>query len=142
MKFLACRFDPEADNAKPCMQDHDIALEPTHQVLLDVMLRIKQQDGALSLRKSCRQGVYGSDAFNINGRNRLARVTPVRALKAPIVLRLLPSFPVICDLVVDMPRFSKQQSPIKPCLVNDGAAPERERSQSLQESDELNGFYE
>ena len=57
MKFLACRFDPEADNAKPGLKDHDIALEPTHQMLLDVMLRIKQQDGTLSLRKSCRHGV-------------------------------------------------------------------------------------
>ena len=111
-------------------------------MLLDVMLQIKQQDGTLSLRKSCRLGVYGSDAININGRNRLACVTPVRALKPPIVLRPLPSFPVICDLVVDMTRFSKQKCPMKPCLINDGAAPERQRSQSLQESDELNGFYE
>ena len=142
MKFSVYRFDPEADDARPYMQDYDIALEPTEHMLLDAILRIKRQDPTLSLRKSCREGVCGSDAININGRNGLACVTPVRSLKEPIVLRPLPSFPVIRDLVVDMTQFYKQYYSIKPYLINDDAPPAKERLQSLQERDELNGFYE
>lgn len=142
MKFSIYRFNPEADDAKPHMQDYDVALEPTDHMLLDAILRIKQKDPTLSLRKSCREGVCGSDAININGRNGLACVTPVRSLKQPIVLRPLPSFPVIRDLVVDMTQFYKQYHSIKPYLINHDAPPERERLQSLEERDELNGFYE
>ncbi len=142
MKFSVYRFDPEAEGAKPYMQDYDIALEPAEHMLLDAILRIKRQDPTLSLRKSCREGVCGSDAININGRNGLACVTPVRGLKEPIVLRPLPSFPVIRDLVVDMTQFYKQYHSIKPYLINDDAPPEKERLQSLQEREELNGFYE
>ncbi|MFZ2294133.1 MAG: succinate dehydrogenase iron-sulfur subunit [Polaromonas sp.] len=142
MRFSIYRFDPEADEAKPYMQNYDITLEPTDHMLLDAILRIKQQDPTLSLRKSCREGVCGSDAININGRNGLACVTPVRSLKQPIVLRPLPSFPVIRDLVVDMTQFYKQYYSIKPYLINHDVPPEKERLQSLQERDELNGFYE
>lgn len=142
MRFSIYRFDPEADEAKPYMQNYDITLEPTDHMLLDAILRIKQQDPTLSLRKSCREGVCGSDAININGRNGLACVMPVRSLKQPIVLRPLPSFPVIRDLVVDMTQFYKQYYSIKPYLINHDVPPEKERLQSLQERDELNGFYE
>lgn len=142
MRFSIYRFDPEADEAKPYMQNYDITLEPTDHMLLDAILRIKQQDPTLSLRKSCREGVCGSDAININGRNGLACVTPVRSLKQPIVLRPLPSFPVIRDLVVDMTQFYKQYYSIRPYLINHDVPPEKERLQSLQERDELNGFYE
>ena len=142
MKFSIYRFDPEAENAKPRMQDYDVALEPTDHMLLDVILRIKRQDPSLSLRKSCREGVCGSDAMNINGRNGLACITPIRSLKEPVVLRPLPSFPVIRDLVVDMTQFFKQYYSIKPYLINDEVPPEKERLQSLQEREQLNGFYE
>ncbi len=142
MKFSIYRFDPEAENAKPYMQDYDVALEPTDHMLLDVILRIKRQDPSLSLRKSCREGVCGSDAMNINGRNGLACITPIRSLKEPVVLRPLPSFPVIRDLVVDMTQFFKQYYSIKPYLINDEVPPEKERLQSLQEREQLNGFYE
>ena len=142
MKFSIYRFDPEAENAKPYMQDYEIALEPTEHMLLDVILRIKRQDPTLSLRKSCREGVCGSDAMNINGRNGLACVTRIRSLKEPVVLRPLPSFPVIRDLVVDMTQFYKQYYSIKPYLINDEPPPEKERLQSIAEREQLNGFYE
>lgn len=142
MKFSIYRFNPESDNARPYMQDYDVALEPTDHMLLDAILRIKQQDPTLSLRKSCREGVCGSDALNINGRNGLACVTPVRSLKKPITLRPLPSFPVIRDLVVDMTQFYKQYYSIRPYLINDEPPPEKERLQSIAEREELNGFYE
>jgi succinate dehydrogenase / fumarate reductase, iron-sulfur subunit len=100
------------------------------------------QDDSLTIRKSCREGVCGSDAININGRNGLACVTSVRDLKEPVVLRPLPSFPVIRDLVVDMTNFYKQYHSIKPFLVNFDAPPEKERLQSPQQREELDGLYE
>ena len=142
MKFSIYRFNPEAEDAKPYMQDYDVALEPTDHMLLDAILHIKRQDPSLSLRKSCREGVCGSDAMNINGRNGLACVTRIRSLKEPVVLRPLPSFPVIRDLVVDMTQFYKQYYSIKPYLINDEPPPEKERLQSIEERDQLNGFYE
>jgi succinate dehydrogenase / fumarate reductase iron-sulfur subunit len=141
MKFSIYRFNPEQD-AKPYMQDYDIALQPGDHMLLDVILRIKAQDSTLSLRKSCREGVCGSDAMNINGRNGLACITRVRDLSEPVVLRPLPSFPVIRDLVVDMTRFFKQYHSIRPYLINDEPPPEKERLQSPEERDRLNGLYE
>jgi succinate dehydrogenase / fumarate reductase, iron-sulfur subunit len=141
MKFSIYRYDPDTDTA-PRMQDYDIALEPTDHMLLDAILRIKMHDDSLSIRRSCREGVCGSDAININGRNGLACITPVRSLKEPVVLRPLPSFPVIRDLVVDMTLFFKQYHSITPYLINHDIPPERERLQSPEQRDELNGVYE
>jgi succinate dehydrogenase / fumarate reductase iron-sulfur subunit len=141
MKFSIYRFDPDTDS-KPYMQDYDIVLEPNVHMLLDAILQIKMQDDSLTIRKSCREGVCGSDAININGRNGLACVTPIRSLKEPVVLRPLPSFPVIRDLVVDMTQFYKQYHSVKPFLMNNDIPPEKERLQSPTQRDELDGLYE
>src|SRR5689334_7238066 len=129
MQFSIFRYNPEHDD-KPYMQDYEIELQPDDRMLLDVILRIKVQDDSLAIRKSCREGVCGSDAININGRNGLACVTPVRELAEPVKLRPLPSFPVIRDLVVDMTQFFNHYYSIKPYLINPEAAPEKERLQS------------
>src|SRR5687767_4529244 len=92
MKLSIFRFNPECDE-KPYMQDYEIDLAPTDRMLLDVIIRIKEQDDTLTFRKSCREGVCGSDAMNINGRNGLACITPVGELKEPVRLCPLPSFP-------------------------------------------------
>jgi succinate dehydrogenase / fumarate reductase iron-sulfur subunit len=141
MKFSIYRFDPDTD-ARPYMQDYNIALDSNVHMLLDAILQIKKEDDSLTIRKSCREGVCGSDAININGRNGLACVTPVRSLKEPIVLRPLPSFPVIRDLVVDMTQFYNQYYSIKPFLINHDIPPEKERLQSPEQRDELDGLYE
>lgn len=141
MQFSIYRYDPDADRA-PYMQDYDIQLAPGDHMLLDAILRIKQEDDSLTIRRSCREGVCGSDAININGRNGLACITPVRSLKEPVVLRPLPSLPVIRDLVVDMTPFFKQYHSIRPYLINDTIPPEKERLQSPEEREELNGVYE
>ncbi|HJV79645.1 succinate dehydrogenase iron-sulfur subunit [Noviherbaspirillum sp.] len=141
MRFSIYRYDPDADKA-PYMQDYDIALAPTDHMLLDAILRIKMEDDSLTIRRSCREGVCGSDAININGRNGLACITPIRGLKEPVVLRPLPSFPVIRDLVVDMTQFFKQYHSIKPYLINDTIPPEKERLQTPEEREELDGLYE
>jgi len=141
MKFSIYRYNPDEDR-KPHMQDIEIELLPGDHMLLDVILRLKAIDPTLSLRKSCREGVCGSDAMNINGRNGLACVTRVRGLKEPVVLRPLPGLPVIRDLVVDMTGFFKQYHSVKPYLINEEAPPEKERLQSPQERERLNGLYE
>jgi succinate dehydrogenase / fumarate reductase iron-sulfur subunit len=111
-------------------------------MLLDALVKIKELDDSLSLRRSCREGVCGSDAMNINGKNGLACTTKLVDLKEPVELRPLPGLPVIRDLIVDMTQFFKQYHSIKPYVQNDEPAPERERLQSPEDREELNGLYE
>jgi succinate dehydrogenase / fumarate reductase iron-sulfur subunit len=141
MKFSIYRYNPEKDE-KPYMQDYDVALESTDRMLLDAIIRIKETDDSLGLRKSCREGVCGSDGMNINGRNGLACITPIKDLKEPVVLRPLPGLPVIRDLIVDMTQFFKQYNSVKPYLINDTPPPQKERLQSPEDREELNGLYE
>src|SRR6266850_4086864 len=109
---------------------------------IDALVRIKEQDDSLSLRRSCREGVCGSDAMNINGKNGLACITKLSDLKEPVELRPLPGLPVIRDLIVDMTQFFKQYHSIKPYLINEDPPPEKERLQSPEEREELDGLYE
>ena len=141
MKLSISRYDPDRDE-RPYMRDYEIESVPSDRMLLDLLLRVKAQDNTLSLRKSCREGVCGSDAMNINGRNGLACITPVKTLREPVVLRPLPGFPIIRDLVVDMTQFFKQYHSIKPYLINAEPPPEKERLQSPAERERLNGAYE
>ena len=141
MRFSISRYDPDRDDA-PYLKDYDIDILPGDRMLLDVLLRLKEQDPSLSMRKSCREGVCGSDAMNINGRNGLACITRVRDLKAPVVLRPLPGFPIVRDLIVDMTQFFKQYHSVRPYLVYDDPPPEKERLQSPEERAQLDGAYE
>jgi succinate dehydrogenase / fumarate reductase iron-sulfur subunit len=141
MRFRVFRYDPDKDD-KPYMKDYDVRLDPHDRMLLDALVRIKEQDDSLSLRRSCREGVCGSDAMNINGKNGLACITKLADLKEPVELRPLPGLPVIRDLIVDMTQFFKQYHSIKPYLINDEPAPEKERLQSPADREELDGLYE
>src|SRR6266853_6463696 len=122
MRFTIFRYDPDKDE-KPRMQEYDVALDPHDRMLLDALVRIKEKDDSLSLRRSCREGVCGSDAMNINGRNGLACVTKLSDLKEPVELRPLPGLPVIRDLIVDMTQFFKQYHSVKPYLINEEPPP-------------------
>jgi succinate dehydrogenase / fumarate reductase, iron-sulfur subunit len=141
MRFRIFRYDPDKDE-KPAMRDYDVQLDPHDRMLLDALVRIKEQDDSLSLRRSCREGVCGSDAMNINGRNGLACITKLSDLKEPVELRPLPGLPVIRDLIVDMTQFFKQYHSVKPYLINEDPPPEKERLQSPEEREELDGLYE
>lgn len=142
VKFQIYRYDPDKD-AKPYMQDLTVTLQDTDKMLLDALQRIKADvDDSLALRRSCREGVCGSDAMNVNGKNRLACITNLNELAEPIVLRPLPGLPVIRDLIVDMTNFFKQYHSIKPYLMNDSIPPEKERLQMPAEREELDGLYE
>jgi len=142
MLFKIYRYDPDKD-AKPYMKEYEVELGSNDRMLLDALIRIKEMDDSLSLRRSCREGVCGSDAMNINGKNGLACITNLADLKTPVELRPLPGMPVIRDLVVDMSQFFKQYHSVKPYLSNDNPAPEtEERLQSPEERAELDGLYE
>ena len=139
--FHIYRYDPDADE-KPRMQVIGLEVGNADRMLLDVLTRLKAIDPSLSFRRSCREGICGSDAMNINGKNGLACVTNMRSLSSTVVLKPLPGLPVIRDLLVDMTGFFKQYHSIKPWLMNDDPPPERERLQSPEARDELNGLYE
>ncbi len=141
MRLRIQRYNPDQD-AKPYFKDYDIALEPTDQMLLDALVRVKEADDSFAFRRSCREGVCGSDAMTINGKNGLACITRIADVKEPVELRPLPGLPIIRDLIVDMTQFFKQYHSIKPYLINDNPAPEKERLQSPEDREELNGLYE
>lgn len=140
-RFQIYRYDPDSD-AAPHMQEIALEVNGGDRMLLDVMFRLKAIDPTLSFRRSCREGICGSDAMNINGKNGLACITNMQSLPTTVVLKPLPGLPVIRDLIVDMTQFFKQYYSIKPYLINDGIPPERERLQSPEQRESLNGLYE
>ncbi len=137
------RYNPDVDSA-PKMQDYKLEVEEGQDMMvLDALLALKEQDPTLSFRRSCREGVCGSDGVNMNGKNGLACITPLSALgNGKIVVRPLPGLPVIRDLVVDMSQFYTQYEKVRPFLINDGEQPEREHLQSPEEREKLDGLYE
>lgn len=143
MRFSIYRYNPETGE-EPRMQDYDIDVKEHNCImLLDVLLHIKNHvDETLTLRRSCREGVCGSDGMNVNGKNRLACTTRLTSLSDPVVIRPLPGLPVIRDLVVDMTQFYAQYDKAKPYLQNNEPAPATERLQSPAERAKLDGLYE
>ena len=143
MRFSIYRYNPETDT-KPTMQSYELDVEQHNcNMLLDALLAIKNtQDETLTLRRSCREGVCGSDGMNINGKNGLACTTALSSLKQPVVVRPLPGLPVIRDLVVDMTQFYQQFEKVEPWLQNDESLPAKERLQSPEEREKLDGLYE
>jgi len=142
MKFRIYRYDPES-GAKPWMQDYEIDFDPSGKKVLDALIAIKDTlDESLSFRRSCREGVCGSDGVNVNGRNVLACITALEGLKQPIDIRPLPRLGVVRDLVVDMAQFYQHYRAVKPYLINLDPEPENERLQSPQDRAELDGLWE
>jgi succinate dehydrogenase / fumarate reductase, iron-sulfur subunit len=139
--FSIYRYNSESGKP-PQMQDY--MLDTTDCIMvLDALLKIKNgMDETLTLRRSCREGVCGSDGMNINGKNRLACTTRLSALEGTIVIRPLPGLPVIRDLTVDMTQFWQQYEKAKPFLQNDEPPPATERLQSPEERAKLDGLYE
>ena len=112
LQFKIYRYDPDKDQ-KPYMQDITVEVDSTDRKLLDALVKLKAKDDSIAFRRSCREGVCGSDALNINGRNGLACLTALDSLPEgkPIVLRPLPGLPVIRDLIVDMTQFFNFSNP-------------------------------
>ena len=144
MHVSVYRYNPDQDEV-PKMVSYEVELPEDRDIfVLDLLHMIKDQDTTLSYRRSCREGVCGSDGINMNGKNGLACVTPVSqvARRGKLVLRPLPGLPVVRDLVVDMAQFYEQYSKVKPYLISKEPPPEKERLQSPEDSEKLDGLYE
>lgn len=144
MRVSVYRYVPEQDDA-PRMQDYEFELPQDRELMvLDVLEELRLQDPTIAYRRSCREGVCGSDGMNMNGRNGLACKTTVSSIvrRDRLTLRPLPGLPVIRDLVVDMSQFYAQYEKIDPYLINDEEPPEKERLQSIEEREKLDGLYE
>jgi len=141
IRFSIYRYNPETDRA-PSMQGCELSDDCGAVMLLDALLLLKEKDDGLAFRRSCREGVCGSDAMNVNGRNVLACILPLKGLRQPIEIRPLPGLPVIRDLIVDLTPFFAQYKAVQPWLVNHDPEPEIERLQSPAERDRLDGLYE
>lgn len=142
-EFLIYRYDGVSIR-EPKMQSFKLDVTTCSGVmLLDALMKLHETDPTLSFRKSCGEGVCGSDAMSINGKNGLACITPLSGLPDKVVLRPLPAMPVIRDLVVDLSNFFRQYTKIKPYLV---PAKEMtfsgERLQTPEERSKLDGLYE
>ena len=140
--FSIYRYNPDTDK-KPYMQDYKLELaEHSDMMLLKALLLLKEQDASLNFRRSCGEGVCGSDGMNVNGKNMLACITSLSSLGNNIVIRPLPGMPVIRDLVVDLTQFYEQYERIKPYLQNSQPAPATERLQTPKDREKLDGLYE
>jgi len=143
-KFSIYRYNPEVDD-KPYMKEYSLEIpEGSDMMVLDALILLKEKDTTISFRRSCREGVCGSDGLNINGKNGLGCITPLSEVrKNVIVVRPLPGLPVIRDLIIDMTQFYNQYEKIKPYLINDGKnPPAREHLQSIEDREKLDGLYE
>jgi succinate dehydrogenase / fumarate reductase iron-sulfur subunit len=138
------RYNPETDDA-PYMQDFSVDTGGRDLMVLDVLEMIKaEHDGSVTYRRSCREGVCGSDGLNMNGKNGLACISALSesVKNNKLVIRPLPGLPVIRDLVVDMSLFYAQYEKVQPYLQNPSPAPAIERLQSPEERAQLDGLYE
>lgn len=143
LKVEVYRYNPETDSA-PYMKSYEVDTRGKDLMVLDVMELLKAQDPTLAYRRSCREGVCGSDGMNINGKNGLACITPLSECvkNNRLIVRPLPGLPVIRDLVVDMSQFYAQYKKIEPYLQNKTPAPAIERLQSPENRAKLDGLYE
>lgn len=143
LKVEIYRYNPETDK-EPYMKSYEVDTKGRDYMVLDILEMLKAEDNSLSYRRSCREGVCGSDGMNINGKNGLACITPLSesVKNNTLVLRPLPGLPVIRDLVIDMTQFYDQYRKIEPFLQTDDEQEGMERLQSPEEREKLDGLYE
>ncbi|MEK6787646.1 MAG: succinate dehydrogenase iron-sulfur subunit [Pseudomonadota bacterium] len=144
LKVSIYRYNPDTDS-EPYMQDFQVDTQGRDLMVLDVLNLVKEQDDSLVYRRSCREGVCGSDGLSMNGKNGLACITPVSlATKGGkhLIVKPLPGLPVLRDLVVDMTMFFNQYEKVQPYVINDTPAPAIERLQSPEDRAMLDGLYE
>ncbi|UJF18655.1 succinate dehydrogenase iron-sulfur subunit [Vibrio sp. SS-MA-C1-2] len=145
--FSVYRYNPDVDNA-PYMKEYNLEVEAgSDMMVLDALILLKEQDPTLSFRRSCREGVCGSDGINMNGKNGLACVTPLSDLmgekSGKIVIRPLPGLPVIRDLIIDMAQFYENYEKVKPYLISDDAnTTAKGNIQTPEQRADLDGLYE
>ncbi|MDG4721526.1 MULTISPECIES: succinate dehydrogenase iron-sulfur subunit [Thalassospira] len=141
--FKIYRFDPDSGD-NPRTDTYDIDLDKCGPMVLDALIKIKNEiDATLTFRRSCREGICGSCAMNIDGRNTLACLKPIEDIKGEVKIYPLPHMPVVKDLVPDLSQPYAQLASIEPWLKADSPAPpDGERLQSREERAKLDGLWE
>ncbi|MDX2143112.1 MAG: succinate dehydrogenase iron-sulfur subunit [Rhodospirillaceae bacterium] len=141
--FKVYRYDPDTGE-NPRLDTYDVDMDTCGPMVLDGLLKIKDEtDQSLTLRRSCREGICGSCAMNIDGRNTLACLKPIEECKGDVKVYPLPHMPVIKDLVPDLTHVYAQYASIEPWLKTDTPAPPNaERKQSPEERAKLDGLWE
>ena len=142
-KFQIYRYDPEV-KGNPRIDTYEIDLDDCGTMVLDAIIKIKNEiDPTLTFRRSCREGICGSCAFNIDGTNTLACIKAIADIKGDVKIYPLPHMEVVKDLVPDMTNFYAQYESVKPWLISEKSAPKgSERSQTPEEMAMLDGYYE
>ncbi|TWB21393.1 succinate dehydrogenase / fumarate reductase iron-sulfur subunit [Nitrospirillum amazonense] len=140
--FRIYRYDPDK-GSNPTEDRYEIDLDKCGPMVLDALIHIKNDiDSTLTFRRSCREGICGSCAMNIDGRNTLACLKAIDDVKGDVKIYPLPHMPVVKDLVPDLNTIYAQYTSIKPWLQSQSPAPSRERLQSPEEREKLDGLYE
>ena len=141
--FRIYRWNPD-DGSNPRIDSYEVDLDQCGPMVLDAVLKIKNEiDPTLTFRRSCREGICGSCAMNIDGANSLACTTPIANIKGDVKINPLPHLPVVKDLVPDMSHFYAQYATIKPWIRTQSTTPpDSERLQSKQDREKLDGLYE
>ncbi|MBA3582392.1 MAG: succinate dehydrogenase iron-sulfur subunit [Gammaproteobacteria bacterium] len=143
-RFEVYRYNPDTP-ANPSVDIYDIDLDRCGPMVLDALIKIKNEiDATLTFRRSCREGICGSCAMNIDGTNTLACTKPIDDVSGTVKVYPLPHMPVVKDLVPDLTHFYAQYASIEPWLKTDSPAPprDRERLQSQADRSKLDGLYE
>jgi len=141
-EFHIYRWNPD-DNANPSVDTYHIDLNECGPMVLDGLFKIKNEiDSTLAFRRSCREGICGSCAMNIDGTNTLACTKAIEDVKGPVQIFPLPHLEVIKDLVPDLTLFFGQHQSIEPWLQTESPSPETEWKQSREDRAELDGLYE
>ena len=140
--FKIYRFDPDSGR-NPRIDNFEIDLDDCGPMVLDALIKIKNEvDATLTFRRSCREGVCGSCAFNIDGTNTLACTKYIAEVKGDVKIYPLPHMPVVKDLVPDLTHAYAQHASIEPWLKSATPAPGRERLQTPEDRAKLDGLWE
>jgi len=142
-KFVVYRYDPDSGE-NPRRDTYEVDTAKFGPMVLDALIYIKNEvDPTLTFRRSCREGICGSCAMNIDGTNTLACTKAIEDVKGEVKIHPLPHMPVIKDLVPDLTHFYAQYASIEPWLQSETPAPpDRERLQSKEDREKLDGLYE
>ena len=141
--FVVYRYDPDSGK-NPRTDTYEVDLDSCGPMVLDALIKIKGEvDSSLAMRRSCREGICGSCSMNIGGKNGLACTTAIADFEGDITVYPLPHQPVIKDLVSDLTNFYAQYASVKPWMQTEAAvSPDRERLQSKEDREKLDGLYE
>ncbi len=140
--FKIYRWNPD-DGKNPQVDTYTLDMDQCGPMVLDALVKIKnEQDPTLTFRRSCREGICGSCAMNIDGTNTLACLKACEDVAGDVRIYPLPHLPVIKDLVPDLSHFYAQHQSIEPWLKTTTPAPQREWKQSKEQREKLDGLYE